>query len=227
MYFTIITDSYGGPRVHNDAGAVSEAATYPVLLKQELEKRGHHVSISHASFRKITDLPELVKKSGRSDVYVLQAGIVDLYPRPLSQEYTVSQAFLPKLVRRIIRLNRRFFIKYLSNRSWSSPEQVYNAVKECMVNNNVRFFWVNVPPVNRFQEHQTPGANASIDHVNALIAKAVAECNHADIVDVAKHFKQLTNMESYLHPVDSHLNNKGNLEYYQCIMDQFTQSNIL
>src|SRR4051812_26081179 len=108
MEIVFITDSYGGPRIHGNGTGVELPHTYPELVKKELEGKGYTVRTDHASFRKITDLPEVLKSYPDADLYVLQAGIVDLYPRPLSQRLTLSQSFFAKILRRMVRLNRRF-----------------------------------------------------------------------------------------------------------------------
>jgi hypothetical protein len=69
MKIVFITDSYGGPRVHNGITEVSELQTYPAIVKSELEKIGHKVHIDYLSFRRITGVPQLIEKY--NDFYFL------------------------------------------------------------------------------------------------------------------------------------------------------------
>jgi hypothetical protein len=191
---------------------VETSQTYPEILKKELTMAGHEVSIDHASFRKITDLPELIKKYPNGDLYIIQAGIVDLYPRPMSQERTLSQSFSAKLARRIIRLNRGFFIRYVRNKPWSSQEELKKAISE-LLSSGRRTIWLNAAPVNTFQNRQTPGANDSINSFNDLLKEEVKKHSHTTLLDIHGMLLATGEYEKYLHPKDSHLNKKGN-EFY-------------
>jgi lysophospholipase L1-like esterase len=213
MKIIFITDSFGGPRIHNGIEEVNLDHTYPELVKKELTKLGHEVQIDYASFRKVTDLPEIVKKQNNYDLYIIQTGIVDLYPRALTHKYTISQKRAAKLLRRIIRLNRSFFIKYIYNKPWSTENEVRDAFETVCSNSKADLILINVAPVNAFQERESPGANAAIKKINAILSEVKekhAKCLELDIFDL---LLQTKDYESYLHSKDSHLNIKGNIFY--------------
>jgi hypothetical protein len=214
MKIAIITDSFGGPRIHNGREEVSMDQTYPVIMKDKLKSFGHEVEVDYVSYRRIIDLPEVISRYSAFDIYIFQAGIVDMYPRPLSMMHTLSQAFFWKLYRRIIRLNRRFFIKFLNNVTWSTVEEVNDAIeKVCKQLGNKRMIWVNVAPVNAYMEYHTPGANKAIDLTNTIIQKVLTAYSTAQLLDINTIFKKSQNLHELLHPIDAHLTQKGNQLY--------------
>lgn len=217
MRIIFITDSYGGPRIHGNMEDISAARTYPELAKIELAKEGHEVLIDHASFRKITDLPELLKKYPNGDLYVLQAGIVDLYPRPLSQKLTLSQSVAAKSLRRLVRLNRAFCIKYINNTPWSSEQEIRNALSE-ILSSGIKCIWINAAPVNEYQNKQTPGANASIVRFNALLGEELKKYPNCHLLNIHERLMSEKDPELYMHPVDSHMNKEGNRFYAEAIL---------
>lgn len=218
MHFSIITDSYGGPRIHSDEGAVAYEQTYPAIVAKELEALGHKVSVDSASFRKLTDLPGIIQSKEPADVYILQAGIVDLYPRPLSQRWTLSQSFFAKLLRRIIRLNRAFFIRYIYNKPWSTTEEIKNSLAAILAKHTNTIF-INAAPVNAFQNDQTPEANRSIDRFNELLKIELQRYPDAIELDIHGMLLHTGDYEKFLYRKDSHLNVLGNQFYAATILE--------
>lgn len=213
MKVLFIADSYGGTRVHNGIEEVNIKQTYPELAKAELLKLGHEVVIDFAGFRKITDLPALFQKHTDFDVCVIQAGVVDLYPRALSQKYTISKKIIPKLLRRIIRLRRSFFIKYIYNKPWSDESEIINAIETICNKNKAKLIWVNVAPVTIFQEKESPGANQSIKKMNTILKQGIKKHPDCMELDIFNLFMKMEDYQFYLHSKDSHLNIEGNKFY--------------
>ncbi len=224
MKITFIADSYGGPRIHNNIEEVTKEQSYPELIKKELEKRGYDIVIDYASYRKITELPPLLEKYQDSSIFIIQLGIVDCYPRPLSQKYTISKKFLPKLIRRIIRIRRGFFLKYIYNKPWSSMDQLYETIDTVCKIPNERFIWINVAPVNKFQEDESPGANDSIKKFNEMLAVVTKKYTNCEIIDIFSICNEIDNFECYFHATDSHLNVKGNKLYADELLKFFNRN---
>ena len=218
MKIAIITDSYGGPRSHNGVCDLSLEETYPELIKKEVSKQNHEVMISYAGFRRLVELPEIIKEFQTADIFVLQTGIVDLFPRPLSYEHTISQAFIWKALRRIIRLNRRAFIKYINHKPWSTEEHIISSITNICSNTTKKIIWVNVAIVNKYQDHQTPGANDAIRRINILIKEIIKKYPYCIELDICNILSSLPDYEDYMHGEDSHLNAKGNKLYAEEIL---------
>jgi hypothetical protein len=88
--------------------------------------------------------------------------LIYLYPRPLSYNYTISSNKFIKLLRRIIRLKRSFFINYIYNKPWSTEKEVEEVIEETCNKSRAKFIWINVAPVNKLQEIEILGANNAI-----------------------------------------------------------------
>lgn len=227
MKIVFLTDSYGGPRVHKNIVSVTKEQTYPELVKAVLEQQGHQVEVDYASFRRVVDLPELMKKYPGADVYIFQAGVVDVYPRVLNQKMTLSQSFFAKSIRRIIRLNRAFFVKYVHSKSWSTNAEICSAIEQIVKTPNAKFVWINVAPVNKRMDKETPGYNQSLINFNALLKEQVAHLKDVWVLDAYGLLLSQLDFDSYIHEGDSHLNVKGNQLYAQLILDGLSKNSIL
>jgi hypothetical protein len=223
MKIVIITDSYGGPRVHKGITEVSAEETYPVIVSNKLREKGHEVKVDYASFRKITDVAAIIRLYPGADLYIIQAGIVDAYPRPLSQELTISQSLPAKMLRKLIRMNRKFFIRYVRSKPWTTEKQFREALLDVCENCRSRLLWINIAPVNDFQEKETPGANAAITKLNKIMAIIISQFHNSQLLDIDGALHASGDYESYLHPVDSHLNKKGNILYADEILKKLQE----
>lgn len=213
----IITDSYGGERKYGHNIIVPLEKTFPYLISEKLKNK-YDVEFSAGSFRKMTEIAELLKKNTSSEIYIIQAGIVDCFPRPLSQKRTISQSFLNKSCRKIIRANRRFFIKYVRNKPWTTQKEFQNCLETIGTTlTKKQVLFIGIAPVNKRQNQETPGANANIVKYNTMIESA---CNKFKFtfVDIYKLITSENDYESFLINEDSHLNCKGNEFYYKQII---------
>lgn len=217
MKLVILTDSYGSPRIHANTYAVQPYQTYPEIIKEAL-KNDHTIVIDHLSYRKTVELPALIEKHNDADVFVLQSGVVDAYPRVLNQKNTLSQEFIYKLIRRIVRLNRSFFIKYISNKPWTTQKDYETAVQKIIENKKQKFIWINIAPVNKYQDKDTPGANGAIKIYNDILEKNIKGHSNHYLLDIYNILISKNNYEGCMHKVDSHLNVEGNKLYAECIL---------
>jgi hypothetical protein len=213
MKITFITDSYGGIRIHDNIEEVSEKQTFPALCKAEFIKKGHEVSIDYASYRKVTDLSTIMDKYKESDLFILHAGIVDAYPRPLNQRLTMSKAYLPNILRRLIRIRRKFVINYIYNKPWTSEKDYFDAIRFICKNYKTKMLWINVPKVIQRQEKETPGSNKAIGEYNGILNEALKNYQHCTVLNINQLLCDQNDFESFFHPIDSHLNIKGNKFY--------------
>lgn len=221
MKIVLITDSFGGKRVHANIIEVDVAQTYPELVKVELARQGHEVEIDYASFRQVKNLPGVIEKNSNADIYVIQVGIVDFYPRPLTQKYTLSQTIFAKLLRRIIRLKRSFVIKYIYNTPWSSETDVRNAIEIIYNKYKTKFIWINAAPINEYQERETPGAMQSIKMFNQVLSEIIKTHPDSKELNIFDFLIKEKNNKLFLHPLDSHLNIEGNKLYADEILKMF------
>ena len=169
-----------------------------------METAGHEIVINYASYRRITDFPGLIGKYPDFDLYILQAGIVDLYPRPLSYKYVISK--------------NSFFIKYIYNKAWSTEKEIENAIKETCKLSTSKFVWINVAPVNRLQEIETPGAAKAIMTVNTILERMLKTHANSFELEIYQKLVSQEKYESLLHETDSHLNIKGNAFYAEHLL---------
>ncbi|MEO6901900.1 MAG: hypothetical protein ABI315_01950 [Bacteroidia bacterium] len=213
MKVTFITDSYGNLRIHNNIEEVDKQSTYPELVKKQLLSLGYIVHVDAAGYRKVTDLPFLYEKYNDSDVYVIQLGIVDAYPRILSLKNTLSKSLIAKGLRKIIRKNRPFFINYIHNKPWTSEVVFRKAINNICSISQSTLIWINIAPVNEFQEKETPGANKSIIKYNEILSNEIKKYGHCTLLNIFDLFMQNEDYEKYMHPIDSHLNVLGNKMY--------------
>lgn len=218
-YIYVLADSYGGVRKHSNVTEVALTETYPYLLKSIFTN--FQFSIDTASYRKITDFPNIINGLEFSpEIYILQAGIVDCYPRPLSQQLTISQSIFAKALRRIIRMNRKFFINYIRNKPWSTINEVENSLKTIFTGlASKKIIFINIAPVNNFQNNQTPKANENIAKYNEAIQRICDKFKNVQLIDVHNKLKYDPEMESYMNQNDSHLNVKGNMLYSKLISE--------
>ncbi|CAN5249866.1 hypothetical protein BH09BAC5_BH09BAC5_28730 [soil metagenome] len=219
MKIVILTDSYGGPRVHKNVTTVFPEQTYIELVKNELEQKGNDVEGDYLSFRKITELPQLIKKYPDAELFILQAGVVDVYPRVISYKMTASQTFFAKAVRRIIRSNRNFFIRYVRSFPWSGTSELKTAIRNIVELSHGKLVWINVAPVNQLMEKDTPGANKTISKFNQVLSELTAGDGKSSTIDIHNLLSEEKDLEKYLHPVDSHLNIEGNIFYAKHILE--------
>ncbi|MBL7890830.1 MAG: SGNH/GDSL hydrolase family protein [Bacteroidia bacterium] len=218
MKIVILADSYGGPRIHNNVVEVNESETFPVIIQKLFPE--HTFIVDYLSFRKMTDMPSLINTHRDADIIVIQSGIVDAYPRVISHERTISTSFFNKLIRKIIRMNRAFFIKYIRSKTWTSINEFERAISTVKEEFSGKLIWVNIAPVNAFQNKDTPGANESITRFNSVLNEYIKDDL---LVDVHSFLLNQIDYEKYLHPIDSHLNVLGNKLYAERIAEKLKQ----
>ena len=215
----ILADSYGGQRVFKGITDVPLDKTYPYLFKAHFTNL--QTEINTASFRKMTEIPALCNENKNFDLLIVQAGIVDCFPRALSQKLTQSQSFFAKSLRKIIRLKRSIFLRLFRNKPWTSPSEFKNSIISIIESAAGRpILFLNIAPVNEKQEKENPGAKESIVRYNQLLTFATEGQSTVHIIDVHKVLEPISNRKQMLHSTDSHINSNGNMLYFELLRDK-------
>lgn len=201
-------DSFGTPREGDPSRFVSLEQTWPYIVKDKLDC--YEVFIDFKGYRKLIDIGRVIVEYPDIDTIVIQAGIVDIFPRPLPESFSSSHSLICKLLRRIIRVNKRFWLKYVYSKPYVETRRVIDFVLQLAKKySNRRFYLINVCPISKTQEYNNPTANASIDKYNILVSDATNNVSNIIIIELAQELKNL-GVEKFIYPRDSHFNSDGN-----------------
>lgn len=217
----LIGDSFGTKRLHGDEIEVPDDATWPRQVQRALPAGAVHVDFQ--PFRRIVECPDLLASGRDCRLAIVQAGLVDCYPRPLPHGLSRSSHFLCKILRRGIRPIRRAWVNYIYQTTWSSRAEIVLAVEALLTQQPMRFTGiVTAAPVLREHALYTPGAQEAIFEFNDLLRETVGHFPHSFLIDLhpallAEGHRRL------LSPWDSHLNQAGNDWLAGQVLDQITQ----
>jgi hypothetical protein len=204
----LIGDSFGTKRVHGSVVEVPDEATWPHQVQRAFAPGV--VDIDFRPFRKLTECPELLMDRTDCELAIAQAGLVDCYPRPLSQSLSRSPHLACKLLRRLIRPVRRGWVNYVHATTWSSRAELVVAIEALLKQSPTRQTgFITAAPVLREHALYTPGAQEAIIEFNDLLRETVARFTNGFLIDL--HTAVLAaGYRRYLSPWDSHLNQAGN-----------------
>jgi hypothetical protein len=204
----LIGDSFGTRRGHGTDVDVPDDATWPQQVRRALSPLV--VDVDFRPFRKLTECPDLLATRLDSPLAIVQAGIVDCYPRPLSQDWSRSPHLVCKIVRRAIRPVRREWVNYVARTTWSSRAELVVAVEAMLRQSPTRQVgFVTAAPVLREHAAETPGAQEAIFEFNDLLRETVGRFANGFVIDL--HSALLAaGHRRLLSPHDSHLNQAGN-----------------
>ena len=204
----LLGDSFGCRRVHGTEVEVADDATWPRQVQRALS--AGLVDCDFRPFRKLTECPVLLASRTDCRLAIVQAGIVDCYPRPLPQGLSRSPNLACKVLRRCIRPVRRAWVNYLPATTWSSRAEIVVAIEALLKQSSTRLTgFVTAAPLLREHAIYTPGAQEAIFEFNDLLRETVARFSRAFVIDL--HTAALAaGHRSFLSPWDSHLNQAGN-----------------
>lgn len=201
-------DSFGTPREGDPSRFVSLEQTWPYIVKDKLA--GYEVFIDFKVYRKLIDIGHVIEKYPDIDTVVIQAGIVDIFPRPLPEKYSVSRSFASKLLRRVIRFNKSFWIKYIYSKPYVDSQIVFNfLVKLSEKYPDRQFYLINVCPISKSQELNNPNANRAISEYNFSLNEIINGIPNFKILELAQEMQRVGN-EKFIYEWDSHFNAEGN-----------------
>jgi hypothetical protein len=204
----LIGDSFGTRRVHGTEVEVPDDATWPRQVQQALPPG--RVDCDFRPFRKLTECPELLATRSCCRLAIVQAGLVDCYPRPLPQSLSRSSSLACKVLRRCIRPVRRAWVNYVHATTWSSRTEIVAAIEAIVQQSPTRLTgFVTAAPLLREHALYTPGAQEAIFEFNDLLRATVARLPRTFVIDL--HTAILAaGHRTFLSPWDSHLNQAGN-----------------
>ncbi|HUQ72050.1 MAG TPA: hypothetical protein VM165_21150 [Planctomycetaceae bacterium] len=214
----LIGDSFGTRRVHGCEVEVSDDGTWPQQVRQALSMG--MVDVDFEPFRKLTECPALLASRSDCRLAIVQAGVVDCYPRPLPQGLSRSPSLMCKVLRRCIRPVRRAWVNYVHSTTWSVRDEMVLAIEALLSQSATRMTgFVTVAPLLREHAIYTPGAQEAIFEFNDLLRETVARFPRAFVLDL--HTALLAEgHRRYLSPWDSHLNQAGNDWLAQAVLQQ-------
>ena len=195
-FICIYGDSLSLPRAGD---AIPPEATYAELLRERLRHRGVAATVLNRSRGGATidelyrdyrnDLGYIGEAPGQ--VLVIQCGVVDCAPRPLSRRGRRVVGRLPAALRSPIvsflhRKRAALLSRGISFRYTQPPRfaAVLGGWLRHAAPRYSRILVINIAPTTAEMEQHSPGFTASIETFNGLIAGAVRDVPNATVVDV-------------------------------------------
>lgn len=207
----LLGDSYGVERLtkwHTGSSMVSKEETWPCVVKNKF--REYNFIIDFQPFRRLVEIPDILKCYSDVDAVVIQAGIVDCYPRPLPLLLSKDMRLPLRLLRRGIRHVRRSWINYIYCTKWSSDTEIHVALQEIINwSDHKPVYLITVSPILQIHSLYTPGAQDAIIDFNILIRDMAQKSPNIHLIDLHSEFLKI-DYSKFLSNIDSHLNLKGN-----------------
>ncbi|WP_298623541.1 hypothetical protein [uncultured Legionella sp.] len=206
----LIGDSFGVERIHSGVIDVPYDKTWPVLVNESFAKsRELKMESDFEAFRLLDELLDILDKKLEDSTYklvIIQAGLVDCFPRPLPRTLFRSRNIICRILRKSISYIRSFWLKYIYCHPMVSTEALVNKFTK-IINRftKIKFIYITITPQLHDQAVHTPKQAAIIDFYNEEIKQIKSQCNNFDVFD----FNAVC-CQKYLHPVDSHLTLEGN-----------------
>lgn len=205
----LVGDSFGTERRRAGTVSVPQGSTWPRQVERSVTG-AVHLTTDFKPFRRLVECVEVVQRHGAIDLLVLEAGIVDCYPRPLPLGPSHSKHTVMRVVRKLIRPLRRGWVNYIYRTSWSSAAAVREAADAlCRQPAVKKIGFVTATPVCGVEALRTPGAQEAIFDFNDLLREVAARSDRAFVVDLHSELLRL-GYRTCLDPIDSHLNQRGN-----------------
>jgi len=231
-------DSLGMPR---EAEGISCAATYPELVRDELERvhpewrvsvfnrsRGG-ISIREQFEQFVVDTPYF--GSDPNAILIVQCGIVDCAPRPLPPSVRERLARMPKpviwLVAKVLHYLRPWLL-CLGFRWRQTDEEQFRAVLEQWLSRAQRavgrVYVITIAPTTDFTAAHSPGLRSSIEAYNRLIRDVVesAASTAVRLIDVHAAINGMGgNIAQFINERDGHhITESGHRLYARLIAEQ-------
>ena len=112
-------------------------------------------------------------------------------------------------------------LKYIYNKPWSTENELIKTIEYVCCRIKDKSIWINVAPVNKFQEQESPGANENIKNFNNTLSKVLKKHDNCGELDIFNILKNKKDFEIYCHKGDSHLNVDGNKLYSEELLKLF------
>lgn len=232
LLLRVYGDSLGMPR---DFGGIHYRETYAELLKSALEQQGWRVDLYNRSKGNIAvdELKTMVENDRKyfgqqREIVVIQCGIVDSAPRPISgRTRRLVGRFPERLRRRVISFLHSNRARILSSGfQWrvTEPPPFRLAYRELLLAAGAgtgHVYSINVAPTTHEMEEHSPGLSSSIRLYNAIIADEVQRAGEtAQLIDVHRAIlEESGGLQRYIDSKDGHhITRQGHLLYTRLIM---------
>jgi hypothetical protein len=217
----LIGDSFGTPRLHWEQVEVPDDATWPRQVQRALPEG--EVQFDFKPFRRIVECPDLLANHFDCQMSIVQAGIVDCFPRPLRQDVTRSNSFVCRVLRRCIRPIRREWTNYIYRTTWSTREEIVAALDALLTQHPSRITGiVTAAPLRHEHAVHSPGAQEAIFEFNDLIRETVQLYPRGFVIDMHTAVLALGHRR-LLSSWDSHFNQEGNDWFANEVLREISQ----
>ena len=236
MLVCVYGDSLSLPRPGED---IAPEETYAELFAAELRRGSHPVTVSlYNRAQGSASMGELVELwnrdtsyfAPRTDVLVIQSGLVDCAPRPLGRWMRGFVERTPKRVRyRIIRLLHEQRSRILRARLGSritSPRSFRAELRQWLLRASPRcgmIYVLNIAPTTDAVERRSPGLIASISEYNKILREEVTRhAGNVRLIDVHQALRAavLKGEVPVISPLDGqHITKAGHAIYARLLLD--------
>ncbi len=206
----LIGDSFGVERVHSGVVDVPLSMTWPQLVKEHFQNV-HNITMKSdfEAFRLLYDILGALDKRLEINPFqlvIVQAGLVDCFPRPLPKKLFRSRHLIFRLLRKIISYIRPFWLRYVYCHPMIEEEMIVERfIKLTTKFPDINFIYINVTPQIHKQALNTPNQSKIIDKYNDAIKYASEPCNNLEVFSLND-----VCCNDDLNPLDSHLSLNGN-----------------
>lgn len=207
----LIGDSYGTERVSAVTDEkVSLAETWPVQLALAAEKSGWQTDLDFASYRMLIETAQMVAARPRNPhICIVQAGIVDIFPRTLPLAASKSRSTFFRILRRVIRRVRPIWIRFVYWRPWVAERDLESAWLQLRQSCG-HLILVTYPALAHLHASEHPDSQAALDRLNSLIRKFCEEHENVSCCDLALYIQARGEQTHAVASSDSHLTRRGN-----------------
>lgn len=201
-------DSFGTQRVHHGIVDVPFERTWPEQVKRRFNDK-LNICTDFKQFRRLVDSTTIIGEHTDASLIIVQAGIVDCFPRPLSHRLSTSNKLMHKIVRQLVRPVRREWINYANRTTFATSQELEKAITDIIIQQpKRRVGFITVTPQTG-KPALTPGAQEAIFDFNDLLRRVCNKYDNAFLIDI--HLVVLARgYKKFLHPSDAHLNQAGN-----------------
>lgn len=213
MNILLIGDSFGAPRKgKNGKNCVDLSQTWPVLIKEELEKKGLLVAIDFKPYRMLDEIIDILEDVHvKYDLIVIHAGIVDSFPRPLPQTLFYSKSKWAKFIRKMIKPIRFFWLNHIFCQPMKSQQILEKKLRELFsYSKESHYLLIGITKQFHKEAVNTPKQAFFLEECNKMFERVVSD--RVNFLDMSHFNNPCCYSES-----DSHFNVEGNLMMYQLI----------
>lgn len=222
MKILLIGDSFGITRNGDDGeNVVQESQTWPYLVKNNFSSLD--ITSDFIGFRQLQESIEILNNIDKEyNIIIVQAGLVDCFPRVLPEGMFRSKNPFIKLIRKAIskkKTIREKWLKYIYNKPMV-PCTILNKKISKLLNNNktTQFFFAEL--TDQFHEDalRSFGHKENIVEFNNMLNHISNNEENMQVLPTNKHDEP-----NFFSPMDSHFNVKGNLNMAKIVSNYISK----